>query len=234
MAQNGFAGDKKAPMRSPLAKVERQFIDRYVGKFPSWIETYHLTMTTVLWSLGVLYSGYRAGTGSLHWLWLSSLMLVLQWFTDAFDGSLGKHRDTGLVKWGYYMDHFLDFIFMSALLVGYTFLLEGADKSIMIILIPLIGAFWVNAFLSFSVTNEFEITQMGLGPTEIRILFVLLNTAIIFRGPSVLVHLLRPLLVLALFCLCIIVYKTHKRIWRIDMAEKRGRGTADREGDHQG
>jgi len=223
MARDGFAGDKKAPMRSPLAKVERRFIDHYVGKLPPWIETYHLTMMTVLWSLGVLYSGYRAGTGSLHWLWLSSLMLALQWFTDAFDGSLGKYRDTGLVKWGYYMDHFLDFIFMSALLAGYTFLLGGVDKDIMIILVPLIGAFWVNAFLSFSVTNEFEITQMGVGPTEIRILFVLLNTAIIFHGTSVLEHLLRPLLLLALVCLCITVYKTHRRAWRIDMQEKRQR-----------
>lgn len=223
MAHDGFAGDRKAPMRSPLAKIERQFIDRYVGSFPPWIETYHLTMMTLLWSAGVLYVAHRAGRGSDHWLWLSSLMLVLQWFTDAFDGSLGKHRNTGLVKWGYYMDHFLDFIFMSALLAGYTFLLEGTDKTIMIILIPLIGAFWVNAFLSFSVTNEFEITQMGLGPTEIRILFILLNTAIIFRGPGVLAHVLRPLLALVLIGLCIVVHKTHRRVWKIDMAEKRGR-----------
>ena len=224
MAGSGFAGDKKAPMRSPLAKIERRFIDQNVGRFPPWIETYHLTMMTVLWSAGVFYFAYRADKGSdPHWLWLSSLMLVLQWFTDAFDGSLGKHRNTGLVKRGYYMDHFLDFIFISALLAGYTFLLDGTDKVVMIALVPLIGAFWVNAFLSFSVTNEFEITQMGVGPTEIRILFVLLNTAIIFWGPGVLAGLLRPLLILVLVGLCIVVRKTHRRAWEMDMTDKRQR-----------
>ena len=33
-------------------------------------------------------------------------------FTDSFDGALGRRRDTGIPKWGYYMDHLLDFVFM--------------------------------------------------------------------------------------------------------------------------
>lgn len=222
MARNGFAGDKKAPMRSPLARVERRFIDHHVPRVPRWLETYHLTMMTVLWSLGVLWFGYLA-RACVHWLWLSSVMLVLQWLTDAFDGAVGKHRDTGLVKWGYYMDHFLDFIFISALLVSYTFVLDGRALVLMIILVPLIGAFWVNAFLTFSVTNEFKITYLGIGPTEVRLLFVLLNTGIIFFGPSLLASILPTLVVVVLLLLCVIVYRSHRRIWAIDMAEKRQR-----------
>jgi len=219
MAKDGFAGDKKAPMKSPLAKIERRFIDANVGRFPSWIETYHLTMLTVPWSICVVVSGYLAQQ-DLRWLWLSSAMLFLQWFTDAFDGSLGKHRDTGLVKWGYYMDHFLDYIFMTSLMVSYTFLVEGNAKTIMILLVPLVGAIWANAFLAFAVTNEFRITYFWTGPTELRLMFIALNTAIIYRGTGLLSRGVPWALGAILALLVMIVYQTHRQVWAIDMKAK--------------
>jgi len=76
MPDTQFQGDRKLPLKSPLAKVERRFIDANVAKFPLWIEGYHLTLMTVLWSAGILIFGYRART-NLNWLWLSSLILLL-------------------------------------------------------------------------------------------------------------------------------------------------------------
>jgi len=226
MPRDAFAGDRKAPMHSPLAAVEKRFIQRWVGTFPSWIETYHLTMLTVLWSGGVLAAGWLARANP-RWLWLSSLMLLLQWFTDAFDGALGRQRHTGLVKWGYYMDHLLDFLFISCLLVGYTFLLQGPAHTLMVLLVPLIGAFWVSAFLAFSVTNEFQITQFGLGPTEVRILFILLNSAIIFFGPEAVAGFIPLFLLLVLLLLVLVVYRTHRRVWQMDMQARRDGGEPD-------
>jgi archaetidylinositol phosphate synthase len=121
MSDKQFGGDKKMPMRTFLAKWERRFIDALVPKFPQWIHGYHLTLMTILWSAGLIAFGYLA-RGNLSWLWLSSLMLMLQWFTDCFDGALGKFRDTGIPKWGYYMDHLLDFVFLCSILIGYSFL----------------------------------------------------------------------------------------------------------------
>jgi len=37
MTKDNFQGDKKAPMRSPLARMERRFIDSHVEKIPAWI-----------------------------------------------------------------------------------------------------------------------------------------------------------------------------------------------------
>jgi hypothetical protein len=37
-----------------------------------------------------------------------SVMVFGQWFTDSLDGSLGKYRKQGLVKWGFFADHILD------------------------------------------------------------------------------------------------------------------------------
>ena len=129
MSKQEFAGDKKAPMRSPLAAIEKRFIQANVGRFPDWIGSHHLTLTTILWSAGTLGFAWLA-RGNLHWLWGSSFMLFLQWFTDSFDGALGRHRDAGLAQWGFHMDHFLDFVFMWCVVGQYAFLVEGASVHI--------------------------------------------------------------------------------------------------------
>lgn len=225
MGKKEFAGASHAPMKSPLAKIERQFIDSNVHRFPDWIGSQHLTLCTIVWSLGIVLFGYLTKY-SIHYLWLSSLMLVLQWFTDSFDGTLGKTRGQGLVKWGYYMDHFLDFIFIGALFAGYVFVVEGlGNKYLVVLLIPIVTAFWANAFLVFGVTQKFQITQLGIGPTEFRLIFIALNTLIIFCdalfGKRILEAILPTLLFISIFCLIIVVYGHSKEIWAIDMAEKK-------------
>jgi len=217
-----FAGDKKLPMRTLLAKWERKFIDALVPKFPRWIQGYHLTLMTVLWSAGLIVFGYLAGR-NLNWLWLSSLMLVLQWFTDSFDGALGKFRDTGIPKWGYYMDHFLDFVFMCSIFIGYSFLVEGTNKTFVFLLIPVFGCFMASSFLSFGATGEFKITYFGTGPTEIRLWFIILNCLIIWLGSGWIEKLLGIILILAVAALCVVIYRTQKYIWQVDMRDKENR-----------
>lgn len=222
MTEQKFDGDKKMPMKTFLAKWERKFIDATVPKFPGWIQGYHLTLMTIPWSAGLIAFGYLAG-GNLSWLWLSSLMLALQWFTDCFDGALGKFRDTGIPKWGYYMDHLLDFVFICSLLIGYSFLVEGASKTLVFLLIPVFGCFMANSFLSFGATGEFKITYLGTGPTEIRLWFIILNCAIIFFGTGWIEKLLWIILLIAAVMLCVVVYRTQKYIWKVDMGDKANR-----------
>ena len=160
MASEQFGGDKKVPMKSLLARTERNFIDKNVTKFPKWIEGYHLTLMTIPLSIGLVVFGYLA-RNNLHWLWLSSLMLFLQWFTDSFDGALGRFRDTGIPKWGFFMDHLLDFVFMCAIFIGYSFLLNAASRQIVYLLIPVFGCFMVSSFLAFGATGQFKITYLA-------------------------------------------------------------------------
>ena len=217
-----FQGDKKLPLKSPLAKAEKRFIDYCVPRFPPWIEGYHLTLTTVLWSAGLIFSGYLAKQ-DLRWLWLASGMLFMQWFTDSFDGALGRYRDTGIPKWGFYMDHFLDFIFMCSILIGYAVLFEGLYRIIFLVLIPIFGAFMVNAYLSFAATTEFKITFLGMGPTELRLLIIILNTMIIIFGTGFVEKTLPFIPLFTMIALIIVVYRTQKYIWQIDMEDKRRR-----------
>jgi archaetidylinositol phosphate synthase len=220
--QQPFHGDKKLPLKSPLAQAERQFIDRWTPRFPRWIEGYHLTLMTIFWSGGLILFGYLARS-RLPWLWLSSVMLFLQWFTDSFDGALGRYRDTGIPKWGYYMDHFLDFVFMCAVLIGYALLFDDRSRTLFLMLVPVYGALMVNSYLSFAATNEFKITFLGLGPTEVRLLLILLNTTIIRFGTTFVAVALPYAFAAGVVVVVVVVYRTQKYIWRIDMDDKRAR-----------
>lgn len=222
MQKDVFAGDKKLPMTSLLAGPERKLIDYFVPKFPRFIEGYHLTLSNILWSAGLVLFGYLAQRNIL-WLWGSCFMLFMQWFSDSFDGSLGRYRDTGIPKWGYYMDHFLDYLFMCSILIGYSFLLKPEVRHLLLLLMPVYGAFMVSAYLSFAATNEFKITYMKLGPTELRILLILLNAAIMVFGIGFFERALPSVFVFVFLGLCVAVFRTQKYIWKKDMEEKRKR-----------
>ena len=93
MTDRQFGGDKKVGT-SLLSKPEKKLKAWAVPKIPSFIETNHLTMMTVVWSLINVILGFFA-KDNLSVLWLVSLMIVLQYLTDLFDGELGRQRDTG-------------------------------------------------------------------------------------------------------------------------------------------
>jgi len=104
-----FAGAYKSN-NSFLTPLERRLAPIVLPRIPDWLETYHLTLMTLLWSAMILVFSYMA-RNDLHWLWLVSVCIFLQYVTDHYDGKVGKYRNTGLARWGYYMDHLLDYFF---------------------------------------------------------------------------------------------------------------------------
>ena len=206
-------------MRSPLATLEQWVIARNVGRFPGWIQGYHLTLATIIWTVGLLVFGYLAKF-NVHWLWGSSVMLAAQWFTDSFDGALGRLRDTGIPKWGFYMDHLLDFVFMWSAFIAYIFVVCDTSIYWVVALAFVYSALMANAFLLFAVTGDFKITYLGLGPTEIRILLAIANTVVIFFGPRPLEVALPYAVGALLVAMIFIAYRTQRRVWAIDMEEK--------------
>lgn len=218
MSDREFKGDQKVG-KSVLMRLENNFRNYWVPKLPSWIETWHLTYLTLIWSALILVFSWKARE-NLEWLWLVSLMILAQYISDLFDGALGRYRKTGLIKWGYYMDHLLDYVFQSCIVTGYMMIApEGLTWYFVGILI-VAGAYMVNAFLSFAATNAFEIYFFGIGPTEIRFLIIALNTCIIFMGTE-----WWPTTVPVCFCAILagfiaLAYRTHKMLWALDMKKK--------------
>ncbi|MDD2786083.1 MAG: CDP-alcohol phosphatidyltransferase family protein [Patescibacteria group bacterium] len=221
MPQNdeNFAGDKKVG-RSILTRWETKIVGWAVPKVPLFIRTYHLTLATIPISLGIVLFSYMARF-EINWLWLVSVFIFMQWVTDGLDGAVGRAREEGFIKWGYYMDHFLDYIFLCAILIGYMLLIPDRFKDVHFFVLAIFGAFMVNSYLAFAASNKFRIAYLGIGPTEIRLVFIVINTLIILFGKTYMVVALPYVLVFSFFGLCVVVYRTQKEIWEIDMAIKR-------------
>ena len=212
---DAFAGDKKTG-QSILGPIERRFIDWAVPKVPAPIKSHHLTALTVAWSAGTVLFGWLA-TDDLIWLHGISAMVFGQWLTDSLDGSLGKHRKQGLVKWGFYMDHLLDLVFAGAIVIAYSFLVTAEWLEFLFLLLLLITcATMAVSFLSFAATNQFQIAYYGIGPTEIRIGYIALNTFVWLVGTEIFSWGVPAIVALNALAFLVMVVQTSRNLWAID------------------
>ncbi|MCF7849023.1 MAG: hypothetical protein K9M45_09250 [Kiritimatiellales bacterium] len=215
-----FHGDKKEGTWL-LADAENRLKHWLVPKVPLRVETYHLTLTSLLWCALIIGFSFLARY-NIHYLWVVSFSIFGQYITDLLDGEIGRQRNTGLIKWGYYMDHFLDYLFLCSILIGYGLLVEDYNKYMLFYILALFGAFMVNSFLSFAATGAFKISYMKIGPTEVRLIFIIANTLIIFLAHRFQIARVLPMVLAgAVFALFVTVYQTQKALWKIDMENKR-------------
>lgn len=215
---DNFAGDSKVG-DSLLGRAEKKLVKFMAPKVPKRIETYHLTLMTIPWSLGAILFGYLCRFDSA-WVFGISLMVVFQYITDVLDGAVGRQRNTGLVKWGFYMDHLLDFVFVLSLLTGYALLSPPGLQLYYALLFICSGGVMVSSFLMFASTNEFEIYHNGIGPTEIRIGHILLHLTIFYFGVDFLKTAIPIFFAANLGVFCLLAYKGQQRLWRMDMDAK--------------
>lgn len=210
-----FAGDKKTG-QSILGPFERRLIDSAVVCVPAPIMSHHLTALTSLWSALIVVSGWLA-TEDLRWLHLMSLLVFLQWLTDSLDGSLGRLRKQGLVKWGFFADHLLDLIFAGSVVIAYSFLVEARWLQFLFLLLLLVTcATMATSFLSFAATNQFQIAYYGLGPTEIRIGYIALNTFVTIAGTEIFSWGVPLVLAINLLAFGVLATQTSRNLWAAD------------------
>ncbi len=221
MTDQTFPGATKTS-RSLLSPLERRLAAAVVPRIPRAIETYHLTLLTLVWCGGIVLFGHLAAE-DLRWLWASSGMIVLHYFTDFFDGKVGKHRGTGLVTWGFYLDHVFDYVFLCAVAIGYALILPERAHLNLLLVLAVYGGFMVNSFLAFAATDRFEISHVKLGPTEFRIALIVINALVVRYGTRGLEQALPYVAAGALVALGMLVGVTQRRLWRQDLAHKAAR-----------
>jgi len=186
---------------------------------PRRVETYHLTLATILWSALIPLFCLFART-HIRWLWAVNACIAGQYLTDLLDGAIGRLRETGLKKWGYYVDHFLDYIFLSAIFFGYAVLLPAAFHKMILFSLVMFTGFMIHSFLEFACTNRFAISYLGIGPTETRLLFIAINVALMIVGKTHIALALPYVVTASFFGLFVTVYRTARHLWQLDMIEK--------------
>ncbi|MFZ3232386.1 MAG: hypothetical protein WA194_02440 [Patescibacteria group bacterium] len=118
------------------------------------------------------------------------------------------------------MDHFLDYVFLCSLVfVGYMLSPAGLEVWYFALL-AVLGAYMVNSFLSFAATNEFRIYHYGIGPTETRVVFILINTFIIYWGTGYFEYVLPAVTLVCALGVVVNTVMIHKQLWKTDMEAK--------------
>jgi len=164
-----------------LARFEAWALPRLAAALPERVMPDHLTALGLLASTGIAAS-YMLTNRSPMWLWVASGLLVVQWYGDSLDGTLARFRKTERPRYGFYLDHLTDAYSTLAIGLGlgfspYMLLAVGLAITIAYLLLS------VNVYLETHVFGEFKLGHGVLGPTEARVLLIVLNTAIAVLGP---------------------------------------------------
>src|SRR5215218_7045460 len=159
-----------------LARLERRFLPWLAGRLPRWVLPDDLTAVGVLSAFGIC-AAYQLTNESLGWLWVASALLVVQWVGDSLDGTLARVRGIQRPKYGYYLDHMVDAIATAAIGLGLglsPFMLLSIGALIVVGYLTLS----INVYLESMAFGRFRLGYGFLGPTEIRAVLILLNTAL--------------------------------------------------------
>ena len=167
---------------SLLNGIEKKVLVWLAERQPRWMTS---DILTVIGSAGavIIAAGFiLAGTRDIHFLWLSSLGFVINWYGDSLDGTLARVRKRQRPIYGYYLDHTVDAINEVIMFVGAG--LSGLmhfeiAMSILVLYLMLTINVSVNAHLK----KEFCLTYAKMGPTEFRIIMIIVNTVLIYVSP---------------------------------------------------
>jgi phosphatidylglycerophosphate synthase len=179
MAEQKSEAQRQA--RSPLTRFERWALPRLAAALPAWVTPDHLTALGMLAASGIALA-YVASNRDAAWLWAASALFVVHWFGDSLDGSLARYRQIERPNYGFYLDHLVDAY--STLMIGlglgwspYMLLATGLVVVLAYLLVS------INVYLETIVFGKFKYTYGRLGPTEVRVILIGLNTLAVLVGP---------------------------------------------------
>ena len=147
---------------------------------PSWLSSDQLTLLGLCAQVGagICYALSRYNRRALL---LVILCLALNWLGDSMDGTLARVRRQQRPRYGFYVDHMVDIFGSVALMCGLGFsgFLHWQTAVAMLVAFLLLSS---ESYLATYTLSCFQLSQGIFGPTEIRILLIIGNLALL-RSP---------------------------------------------------
>ncbi|MBO4427265.1 MAG: CDP-alcohol phosphatidyltransferase family protein [Bacteroidales bacterium] len=166
---------------SLLNAAEKKVLVWLADRQPRWMTSNGLTIIGIFGSL-MIFAGYVLTNLRIEWLWLASAGFIVNWYGDSLDGTLARVRGTQRPLYGYYLDHTVDAL--NELLMFF-----GIGLSVLCnIWIALTGFIFyllltLNVSMNAHLKSEFKLTYAKLGPTELRLIMIVINTLFILVKP---------------------------------------------------
>jgi archaetidylinositol phosphate synthase len=159
-----------------LAAPEKRLLRWIAARLPRWILPDDLTLLGVLAAFGVC-AAYQLSNNDSAWLWAASGLLVVQWVGDSLDGTLARVRKIERPTYGYYIDHVVDAVATAAICIGL-----GLSPLMLLSVGTLIAVGYlvlsINVYLESYAFGRFNIGYGYIGPTEVRLILIAINTAV--------------------------------------------------------
>lgn len=166
--------------RSLTAAAEKRALEWMAQRMPRWVTSDRLTALGLAAHIGA-GTCYALTRWNRYWLLAACLCIALNWLGDSLDGTLARVRKCQRPRYGFYVDHAVDIFGSAALMVGMALsgLVHAPVALAMLIAFLLLSA---ESYLATHTLGCFEMSQAFFGPTEIRILLVIGNLALL-RSP---------------------------------------------------
>lgn len=166
--------------RSLTASIEKRALESMARRAPGWLSSDQLTLLgfTAQIAAGVCYALAR-----LHRFALLGVIvcLALNWLGDSLDGTLARVRQQQRPRYGFYVDHMADIFGSLALIcgLGCSGFLHWQTAMAMLVAFLVLSC---ESYLATYTLTRFQLSQGIFGPTEIRILLIAGNVALL-RNP---------------------------------------------------
>ena len=159
---------------SVLNALEKKVLIWLAQRQPRWVTSDMMTFIGVLGAV-VIAVGYILTSQNINFLWLSSLGFIINWYGDSLDGTLARVRNTQRPIYGYYLDHTVDAINEVMIFVGVG--LSGLmHLEIALLALVMYLLMTINVSINAHLKKEFNLTYASMGPTEFRIIMIIINT----------------------------------------------------------
>lgn len=160
------------------AKAEERAKEIICPRIPKWIGPDHLTFIGII-GIIIVSIGFVLGYLNRYYLGLVPLGLIINWFGDSFDGSIARYRKTTRPNYGYYIDKIVDAVVM--IVFGLGLGLSGFVKiEVAILMTAIYLAMMINVDLLVYVKGEAKNSFGWFGPTEIRIIGIIIAIVMFF------------------------------------------------------
>ena len=164
-----------------LSEVEKRLLVWIAERLPRFLLPDHLTLIGIFGSVLITVS-FILSNRAPAWLWLANLGLVINWFGDSLDGTVARVRKIQRPRYGMYVDHIVDAFSTLAIGLGlglspYMLLSVGLAVVIGYLILS------INIYLESLVLADFRFGYGVVGPTETRIILILLNITAMIIGP---------------------------------------------------
>lgn len=159
-----------------LAASERRLLRALAQRVPPFLRPNHFTAFGTVGAVGTGIA-YALTIYDATWLWIASLMIALNWLGDSLDGTLARVRRIERPRYGYYLDHIVDAFSTAAIGIGLG-LSPYVDFGVAMGLVLVYLVLSINVYLESSVFGVFKLSYGRIGPTEVRLLLILVNAAL--------------------------------------------------------